>query len=48
VSVSFGEIIEDNSLNAPGMATETPLKDTPLYEVFFRNVDKALKAPPGH
>jgi hypothetical protein len=27
------------------MATETPLRDTPLYEVFFRNLQNALNAP---
>jgi hypothetical protein len=44
VTVSFSEIIESDSSNQPGMATETPMKDTPLYEVFFRNVQQALKA----
>lgn len=44
VTVAFAEILEANSAGQPGMATETPLKDTPLYEVFFRNLQKALQA----
>jgi len=46
VSVAFNEIIEANSRDLPGMATETPLRDTALYEVFFRNLQQALQAPP--
>ncbi|HXQ80013.1 MAG TPA: hypothetical protein VN775_01785 [Opitutaceae bacterium] len=46
VSVAFNEIIEANSRDLPGMATETPLRDTALYEVFFRNLQVALQAPP--
>jgi hypothetical protein len=46
VEVSLVEIIEEDSANQPGMATQTPLRDTPLYEVFFRNVQTALGAPP--
>jgi hypothetical protein len=45
VTVSFSEILEADSTNQPGTATETPLRDTPLYEVFFRNVQQALLAP---
>lgn len=44
VTISLTEIIEENSASLPAMATETPLRDTPLYEVFFRNVQKALDA----
>jgi hypothetical protein len=46
VEVSLVEVIEEDSANQPGMATETPLRDTPLYEVFFRNVQTALGGPP--
>jgi hypothetical protein len=46
VTVAFAEIIEENSSNQPGMATETPMRDTPLYEVFFRSIKQALEAPP--
>ncbi len=46
MTVSFTEIIEADSANHPGMATQTPLKDTPLYEDFFRDVQRALEAPP--
>ena len=44
VTVSFTEIIEETSASLPAMATEAPLKDTPLYEVFFRNLQQALNA----
>jgi hypothetical protein len=46
VEVALEEILETESSSLPGLATETPLRDTPLYEVFFRNLGKALKAPP--
>jgi hypothetical protein len=46
VSVSFGEILESAQRNEPGMATVTPLRDTPLFEVFFREVQRALTAGP--
>ncbi|MFA5266133.1 MAG: hypothetical protein WC378_20105 [Opitutaceae bacterium] len=36
------EVIEDNSSTRTGMATETPLIDTPLYEVFFRQVTQTV------
>jgi len=45
VTVSFSEIIEADSSNQPGTATQTPLRDTPLYDVFFRNLQQALRAP---
>ena len=47
VTASFTEIIESDSSNQPGMATQTPLRDTPLYEVFFRNIQQGLKAQTG-
>src|ERR1022692_2463011 len=46
VSVAFNEIIESDSKNLPGVATETPMRDSALYEVFFRNLQQALQAPP--
>jgi hypothetical protein len=46
VVVSLTEMIEEPSTNEPAMATQTPLRDTPQYEVFFRNVQTALSAPP--
>ena len=42
VSLWLHEILEDNSSQNAGMATETPLRDTALYEAFFRNVQQAL------
>ncbi|HVU32000.1 MAG TPA: hypothetical protein VHE61_01100 [Opitutaceae bacterium] len=46
VSVRFSEILESDSSNQMGMATETTMRDTPLYEVFFRNIQQALGARP--
>lgn len=45
VQVSLIETLEGNSSGQPGMATGTPLHDTPLYNVFFRDVQNALNAP---
>jgi hypothetical protein len=44
VIVTLTEIIESDSANRAGLATETPLRDTPQYEVFFRRVGQALGA----
>jgi hypothetical protein len=44
VTVRFTEILESDSSNRPGMATEATMRDTPLYEVFFRSVQQALDA----
>ena len=38
------EIIEADSVNRAGTATETPLRDTPLYDTFFRNLQRAIDA----
>jgi hypothetical protein len=54
VVVSLTEMIEEPPSNEssmstptePAMATQTPLRDTPQYEVFFREVQEALTAPP--
>jgi len=46
VEVSLTEIIEADSASQGGMATETPLRDTPLYEVFFRNIQNNLTGKP--
>jgi hypothetical protein len=48
VEVSLTEVIQEQSANTPGMATQSPLNDTPLYEVFFRNVQQALAQPHAH
>ena len=44
IAVRFTEIIEADSANRAGIATESPLRDTPQYEVFFRHVQGALDA----
>jgi hypothetical protein len=46
VTVSFDEILQSATTSTPGIATETPMRDTPLYEVFFRSLQEALLAPP--
>jgi hypothetical protein len=44
VSVKITEIIEADSSNRAGQATETALRDTPQYEVFFERVGQSLGA----
>ncbi len=45
LTVRITEIIEADSSNRAGQATETPLRDTPQYDVFLRRVQQALEAP---
>jgi hypothetical protein len=45
ISVRLTEIIEADSSRRAGLATETPLRDTPQYEVFFQRVAKQLGVP---
>ncbi len=44
VTVVLKEVIEADSANHAGTATETPLRDTPLYDSFLRPIQKALDA----
>lgn len=46
VAVRLGEIIESDSSNRAGQATEAPLRDTPQYDVFFQRVGRVLGVPP--
>ena len=46
VAVRLTEILEADSSNRAGQATETPLRDTPQYDVFFRRVGQALGVAP--
>ncbi len=46
VAVRITEIIEADSSNRAGVATESPLRDTPHYEVFFRQLERALTPQP--
>jgi hypothetical protein len=39
------EILEDGSGQNIGQATETPLRDTALYEAFFRDLQQVLVPP---
>ena len=45
LTVRITEILEADSSNRAGMATETPLRDTPQYDVFLRRVKQALEVP---
>jgi hypothetical protein len=45
LTVRITEILEADSSNRAGMATETPLRDTPQYDVFLRRVQQALEVP---
>lgn len=47
VSVRITEIVERDSSNRAGVATETPLRDTPQYDVFLRRVGELLKRQAG-
>jgi len=47
VTASFREIYEADSERAQGIATETPLRGTPQYEVFFRSLQDALRSVPS-
>jgi hypothetical protein len=44
VTVGLKEVIEADSANHAGTATETPLRDTPLYDSFLRAIQQALDA----
>lgn len=45
VDIQLTEIIEDDTDRHPGMGTESPLRDTSLAEVFFRNLQQNLVIP---
>jgi hypothetical protein len=45
VSIKITEILEADSSNRAGQATQTPLQGTPQYDVFFRRVGEELAAP---
>lgn len=42
VEVRFTEIVEDSFGKGAGRATENTMRDTPLYEVFFRQLEESL------
>jgi hypothetical protein len=44
VEVSLTEILVSDATNQQGMATQTPLLDTPLYDVFFKDIQTYLQA----
>jgi len=44
VEVSLTEILATDPTNQESMATQTPLRDTPLYDVFFKDIQTYLQA----
>lgn len=46
VAVRVTEIMEADSSNRAGMATESPLRDPVYYEVFFRQLEQVLAPRP--
>lgn len=44
LTVVMKEVIESDSRGHAGVATETPLRDTPLYDSFLRGVERAIAA----
>lgn len=44
VEILFSFLIEEDFSKHPGQGTLTPMRDTPLYEVFFNYLDQALAA----
>jgi hypothetical protein len=44
--VTLSEVVEDDFDKGAGHGTESPLRDTPLYEVLFHHIEQALAAPP--
>lgn len=46
IEVLFSQLIEDDFNKRPGQGSLTPLRDSPMYEVFFGYVDEALKVKP--
>ncbi len=48
VEVSLTEMIEDRTPEQPAMTTQTPLRGTAQYEVFFRDIQAALAGPTSH
>jgi hypothetical protein len=41
-SLWLKEVVEADSANRQGFATESPLRDTPLYETFFRAIQQGI------
>lgn len=49
VEVLFSQVVQDDFSKGPLLGTTTPMRDTPLYEVFYRGIRESLagaaKAP---
>jgi len=47
VDVLVHELVEDDSRQNPGMGTSKALRDSPIYDEFFRAIQNRLAAPHG-
>jgi hypothetical protein len=47
VEVAMTEILQADADNPANLATATPLRDTPLYDVFFKGIQARLGPPPA-
>jgi len=45
VSVVVHEVVEEDSRQSPGRGTSKALRDSPIYDEFFRAVERRLAAP---
>jgi hypothetical protein len=46
IEILFSEMVEDDFNKRPGQGELTPLRDAPIYEVFFHYVDEELGVKP--
>ena len=46
IEILFSEMVEDDFNKRPGQGALNPLRDSSLYEVYFRYIDEALAAKP--
>ncbi len=46
IEVLFSELVEDDFNKRPGQGSLMPLRDSSLYEVYFRYIDEVLAAKP--
>jgi hypothetical protein len=46
IEILFSEMVEDDFNKRPGLGELTPLRDAPIYEVFFSYVDGELGVKP--
>ena len=47
VDVIVHEVVEEDSRQSPGLGTSKALRDSPVYDEFFRAIQNRLAAPHG-